>query len=75
MEILSIVGAVLCIIGGLWLIVLAFQESILWGLACLFLPFVSILFVVTHWAEAKGAFLTSLAGAALIIVFGTPFGG
>jgi len=68
MEILVIIGMALCVIGGLWLLVLAFQTSVLWGLAYLFIPFASLIFAITHWEEARGAFLTSLAGVAMIVV-------
>jgi hypothetical protein len=70
MAILSIIGAVLCVIGALWLVVLAFQESILWGLGSLIVPFVSLIFALTHWEEAKTPFLTAIVGAILIFVGG-----
>jgi hypothetical protein len=34
----------------------------------LFIPFVSLIFVIVHWAEAKTPFLRALGGAALIFV-------
>ena len=66
MGILTMLGYGLAIIGGLWLLILAFQTSILWGLAC-FIPFGGLVFVLLHWQESKGAFFTSLAGTLLII--------
>jgi hypothetical protein len=70
MAILSIVGAVLCVIGALWVAILAFQTSVLWGLGCLFIPFVSLFYVFTHWDESKTPFLTAVVGAILIFVGG-----
>lgn len=31
-------GYALCFLGGLWVIVLAWQKGIVWGLGCLFVP-------------------------------------
>lgn len=61
------IGAVLCIIGGIWLLVVAFQESIGWGLACLIIPFVSLIFVIMYWDKAKKPFLLNLVGAVLLV--------
>lgn len=63
---LHLVGEIIALIGGLWLLIVAFRTSILWGLAC-FIPFVSLIFVFTHWEESKAPFLTSLLGAILIV--------
>jgi len=73
MAILPIVGAVLLVIGGIWLLLLAFQTSLIWGLATLLIPFAGLVFALTHWDEAKGAFFTALAGAAVMLFFGTPW--
>jgi hypothetical protein len=43
------------VVAKIQLIVLAFQESVLWGIGC-FLPFVSLIFVVLNWHEAKRPF-------------------
>ena len=40
------------------MLILAFQTSILWGLAC-FIPLGGLVFVLLHWQESKGAFFTS----------------
>jgi len=72
MEILGLlfifVGAVLSVVGGIWFLVVAFQESILWGLGCLLLGPVSLIFLILHWAEAKVPFLVSLGGTVLLIL-------
>jgi hypothetical protein len=64
---LDTLGLVLLVIGNLWIAIKAFQEGILWGLACLIIPFASLLFVVLHWYETKVPFLIALAGTALMI--------
>ena len=64
--ILMMVGYLIGIIGGIWLLVVAFQQSLGWGLGCLLLPIVSIVFAIMYWDDAKVPFLTSLAGGVLI---------
>ncbi|WP_170113014.1 hypothetical protein [Ahniella affigens] len=71
--ILMIVGIGLALVGGLWLLVKAFQTSILWGLGCLFLAPVQLVFIIMHWDVAKKPFLYYLAGI-VIMVIGTVLG-
>ncbi len=64
MEIVPItfllIGFIISLIYGIKLLILAFQESILWGLGSLFLGIVGLIFVLMHWETAKGPFLKSL---------------
>lgn len=72
MELLSIAllltGALISIIFGIQLLITAFQTSILWGLGYIFVPFVSLIFVIVHWAEAKKPFLRGLIGVPFIVL-------
>jgi hypothetical protein len=61
-------GYAIGIAGSVWLLVIAFQESIGWGLACLLIPFVSLIFVVTHLDQALKPFLVSLGGVVLVAI-------
>jgi hypothetical protein len=63
---LFILGMILAVVGGIWLLVVAFQESVWWGLGSLLLPFVSLIFVIMHWQVSKKPFLISLAGGVLL---------
>ena len=65
MEVLLLVGLAVAVVGSLWLIVVAFQESALWGIGVLVVPFVSLVFTVMHWKVAKRPFLVSLVGGVL----------
>jgi hypothetical protein len=65
---LGMLGMVILLIGNVWIAVKAFQKGILWGLGCLIVPFVSLIFVIMHWAETKIPFIVSLAGIVLIIL-------
>ena len=65
MEIVGMIlmglGSIGVIVTGIWLLILAFQESILWGLGYIFVPFVSLIFVIMHWDKAAKPFLIGLA--------------
>ena len=56
-------------VAGIVLLVIAFKESVPWGLGCLFLPLVSLVFVALHWDQSKYAFLWNV-GAGLLAVVG-----
>jgi hypothetical protein len=71
---LLVVGLIIAAVGGIWLLVVAFQESILWGLGSLFIPLVGLVFVIMHWEVAKKPFLINIGGAVLIGL-GTIMGG
>lgn len=57
--ILSVIAMIFSVI---WYAFEAFSESILWGLAYLFLPFVGLLFAIFHWDRARSPFLLWIAG-------------
>ena len=62
------IGMGLGLLGGIWLLIVAFKESIWWGLGSLFIPFVSLIFAVLHWSVAKTPFLISLLSIVMVIV-------
>jgi hypothetical protein len=68
MYALLIVGGILSIVGGIWLLVVAFKESVWWGLGSFFIPFVGLIFAIMHWQVAKKPFLISLAGGVLCVI-------
>jgi hypothetical protein len=61
------IGMGLGLLGGIWLLIVAFKESIWWGLGSLFIPLVSLIFVVLHWSVAKTPFLISLVSVVMVI--------
>lgn len=71
MEILGFLlfgaGILLSIVTGIWLLVLAFQESPLWGVLCLLLNPAMLVFVIMHWQETKKPFLWSLLAIPLML--------
>jgi hypothetical protein len=53
------------LLGFLWLTVVSFRESLLWGLVVLLLPLGNLVFICTHWSVSKRAFQLHLASLLL----------
>jgi len=68
-NIAILLGLIILLIGSISYLVAAFRAGILWGLGCLFLPPVSLIFLFVHWQDAKKPFLTQLLGWGLILFF------
>jgi len=62
----SIVGLVIVVIGTLWLLIVAFSENLSWGIACLIIPFATLVFACAHFRQAKWPFFVSIAGWVLV---------
>ncbi len=67
-QVLMIFGVLIFIVGGFWFLVKAFSESVLWGLAVLFIPVVSIFFLIVHWHNAKRPFAVQAVGFAIMLL-------
>lgn len=65
-----LVGWLVSLVGSVMVLIKAFQESIVWGLCSLFIPFVILAFVITHWEDSKKGFLIFIAGV-VVVVLGT----
>lgn len=68
MEILTYIGLFLCIVGGIGMLIAAFKTSMLWGLGCLLIAPVSLLFLITNWGVAKNPFFLQLVGVGIIFL-------
>ena len=66
--ILMVVGYIFALVCGIWLLVVTFQTSIGWGIGSLLVPFVSLIFVITHWDVAKKPFLYNLCAIPVILI-------
>ena len=64
-------GIALIIIGGIGTLIAAFKTSILWGLGCLLIAPVSLIFLVLQWDVAKNPFFLQLVGLALLFAGST----
>lgn len=68
---LVVVGFLVNLAGGLLFLVAAFRESVWWGLACFFIPFASLIFLIKYWESAKTGFATTVVGA--VVMFAALF--
>ena len=66
--ILLFIGVVIALIFGIQLLILAFKESVLWGLGYIFVPFVGLIFVIMFWDKTKGPFLKLLIAIPFYII-------
>lgn len=73
---LTAIGALIMLVGGVMVLIKAFQKSILWGLGSLCVPFVSLVFVILNWSEpqVKKGFLIQIGGL-VIYIAGIVLGG
>lgn len=67
-NLIFVLGMLIFVVGGFLFLVAAFRESILWGLACLFLPIIPLFFLIVHWQAAKKPFFIQLTGFAVLVV-------
>ena len=66
MSAMLLTGYIIVVLGGLWMLVVIFQTSVVWGILSILVPFVSLLFVIMHWDDTKRPFLVQLVGLVLI---------
>ncbi len=52
-QLFIVIGITLAIIGDIMIIIQAFKTSILWGLGTLFIPIVSLVFIIMYWEKTK----------------------
>ena len=62
-----LLGLAIAFVGGIMFLVAAFRTSILWGLGVLFIPFISLFFLIFHWQVAKKSFFIQVFGVALLV--------
>ena len=70
-------GMIMVGLSSLWVLVIAFSDSFLWGLLCLIIGPLQLVYIITHWSDCKdavklwalgfavafgGGFLSALAG-------------
>lgn len=68
MEVLVYFGFFAFIMGGVGMLVAAFRTSVLWGLGCLFITPVSLVFLVTNWSVARNPFFLQLLGVCIMLL-------
>ena len=73
-TIVMVLGVAISAIGGIWLLITAFQESVMWGIGCLLFSPASLVFIIMHWDDAKKPFGLNVLGF-LVIILGAALGG
>ena len=62
-------GLVMCLVGGLWIVVNAFKNGgVLWGLGSLLVPLVAQIYALINFGENKIPLLLSVAGIVLLFL-------
>ena len=70
MILLGISSLVLAAWGGIWLLVISFQESTSQGLLCLLVPCYQLYYILSRWVDTRGAVCLSFGSQIPVIVFG-----
>jgi hypothetical protein len=66
-TVFMLIGLLIGLVGTIWFLVIAFKESVLWGLGCLFLPFVSLIFLIMHFGKSWRPLALHVLGIVLFI--------
>ena len=64
----SLLGALIAIVAVIMIIMDAFMEHVLWGIACIFVPLAVLVFCVKNWGQERGKFIIYCIGIALLII-------
>ena len=65
------VGIGIMLVANTFIIIKAFKTTLLWGFGTLFIPIVSLAFIVLYWDKTKKYVLWLLLGLLLFAVGGT----
>jgi hypothetical protein len=65
--ILGILGYLVMLVGGIWFLYVAFQESAAAGIFCFICGWYALYFLVTHWDEEKCPFFVQLIGLGMVL--------
>ncbi len=68
MGIALLVGLLALLVAHLWLLVVAFSTSLVWGVCVLLVPFASVVFVVVHFDRSRKPLFVWLCG--IVLSFG-----
>jgi hypothetical protein len=67
---LAYIGVLIFILGAIGTIIASFKVGVLWGIGCLLLAPVSLIFLILHWDVAKNPFLLQISGLVLVFIGG-----
>ena len=64
----AVIGGIVAVVGGIWILITAFRESTSQGLLCMFVPFYVVYYAGKRWSDAKKPFVLGLAGFTIFLV-------
>ena len=67
-DVIIIIGVLIAFIGGIFFLIETFKESIIWGIACIIISPISLVFALLHWDVSKRPVLIQLAGFGVIFI-------
>ena len=62
------IGCIIYLVGAVKFLIAAFNESIVWFICCLIVPFAGLVFLILHWNVAKKPFVTMLIGMVPMVI-------
>ena len=63
-----VIGYLVAFAGGIWFLVVAFSDSPAQGLLCLFIPFYSLIYLISNWEICKHPFSVQVGGMFMLII-------
>jgi len=66
--VILVIGLITTLIGGIRFIIVAFEEGFWWGIAVLFFPIVSPVFLILRFGDAWRPALNFVIGFALVLL-------
>lgn len=60
------IGGLVLFVGAIMFLVVAFKESVLWGLGCILIGPVELIFLIVHWNKASVPFFIEVGGLAVL---------
>lgn len=63
----GLVVVLVWVVASIWFLILAFKEGFWWGMGCLCLPVVPLIFAHRNWGEVKKPFCLSAVASGLLI--------
>ena len=67
-SVLGLVGVLLLFVTHIWLLIRIFEQSVGWGVASLFLPFVGLIAVAQFWEKTKRSFVGQIVCVGILFV-------
>jgi len=67
-------SVIICLLGFFWMVAVAFQESMLWGLGVLFIPPLAVVYWISHFREATPPLVLWVIGVVVQVIVTVHYG-